>query len=69
MDEEGRFMKKKYQSVVRRVVLLPLSVMTVIVCVTIVSCVMGFINMRQQMIDSNVSSMQISQNQDRKSVV
>lgn len=56
-------MEKKYQSVVRRVVLLPLSVMTVIVCVTIVSCVMGFINMRQQMIDSNVSSMQISQNQ------
>lgn len=54
---------KKFQSIVRRVVLLPMSVMTVFVCITIVSCVIGFINMRQQMIDSNISSLQISQNQ------
>lgn len=56
-------MKNKHPSIVRRVVLLPLSVMTVIVCVTIVSCVLGFLNMRQQMVDSNISSLQISQNQ------
>lgn len=54
---------KKFQSIVRRVVLLPMSVMTVIVCITIVSCVIGFLNMRQQMIGSNISSLQISQNQ------
>lgn len=56
-------MEKKFQSVVRRVVLLPMSVMTMIVCITIVSCVIGFLNMRQQMIDSNISTLQISQNQ------
>lgn len=55
--------QKKTQSIVRRVVLLPMSVMTIIVCITIVSCVIGFLNMRQQMIDSNISTLQISQNQ------
>lgn len=55
--------QKKSQSIVRRVVLLPMSVMTIIVCITIVSCAIGFLNMRQQMIDSNISTLQISQNQ------
>lgn len=55
--------EKKFQSIVRRVVLLPMSVMAVIVCITIISCVIGFFNMRQQMVDNNLSSLQISQNQ------
>lgn len=54
---------KKFRSIVRRVVLLPMSVMAVIVCITIISCVIGFFNMRQQMVDSSLSSLQVSQNQ------
>ncbi|MCI8895890.1 MAG: histidine kinase [Lachnospiraceae bacterium] len=55
--------EKKFQSIVRRVVLLPMTVMAAIVCITIISCIIGFFNMRQQMIDSNLSSLQVSQNQ------
>lgn len=55
--------EKKFQSIVRRVVLLPMSVMTVIVCITIISCIISFVYMQQRMVQSNISSMQISQNQ------
>lgn len=54
---------KKFQSIIRRVVLLPMSVMAAIVCVTIISCAIGFFNMRQQMVERSLSSLQVSQNQ------
>lgn len=54
---------KKFQSIVRRVVLFPLTVLVIVMIITIVSCLFSFFNMQQQMIDSNVNSLQISMNQ------
>lgn len=55
--------EKKFQSIVRRVVLFPLMVLVIVMFITIISCLFSFFNMQQMMIDNNVNSLQISMNQ------
>lgn len=55
--------EKKFQSIVRRVVLFPMTVLVIIMLVTIVSCLYSFFHMQQQMVASNLNSLQISMNQ------
>lgn len=58
-----RLENKKFKSVVHRVVVWPMSIMAIVVCITIISSVIGFMNMRQQMVNGNLAVLQISQNQ------
>lgn len=55
--------EKKFQSIVKRVVLFPLVVLVLVMLITIISCLFSFFNMQQKMIDNNVNSLQISMNQ------
>lgn len=55
--------EKNFQSIVRRVVLFPLTVLVIVMLITIISCLFSFLNMQQMMIDNNVNSLQISMNQ------
>lgn len=54
---------KKFQSIVRRVVLFPMTVLVIVMVITIVSCLFSFFNMQEQMVASNINSIQISMNQ------
>jgi len=54
---------KKFKSIVRRVVLLPLLVMAIIGLVSISACLVTFFNVQKQIIRSNQESLQIAQNQ------
>lgn len=55
--------EKQFQSIVKRVVIVPLAVLVLVLAVTVVSCLLSFFNMQQQMLDSNINSLRISANQ------
>lgn len=53
----------KFRSIIRQVVILPLTVLLVIMAIMVVSTIISYLNMEKQMIESNVNAMQISLNQ------
>ncbi len=55
--------EKQFQSIVKRVVLVPLTVLVLVLAVTVVSCLFSFFNMQQQMVESNINSLRISASQ------
>ncbi len=55
--------KSKYRSIIRQVVILPLTVLLFIMFIMVSSCIVSYINVENQMLESNVNALQISLNQ------
>lgn len=55
--------QEKFQSIVKKIVILPLSVMGLFTIVSLVSFFFVYVNMTNQILDGNLNSVQISQNQ------
>lgn len=55
--------KKKFRSIIREVVFLPLTVLLVIMVIMVISVIISYVNVEKQMIESNVNALQVSINQ------
>ncbi len=55
--------KERFRSVVKKIVILPMSVMGLFTVVSFVACFFVYIHMKNEILNSNLSSVQISQNQ------
>ncbi|MBE5889696.1 MAG: HAMP domain-containing protein [Lachnospiraceae bacterium] len=63
MRKKVKSEKKKYKSVVQKIVIWPLTVMSLIAIVTIVSIGVTLFHVQKQIVDSNMNSLSISQSQ------
>ncbi|SCP97399.1 Histidine kinase-, DNA gyrase B-, and HSP90-like ATPase [Anaerobium acetethylicum] len=61
--KESIMKEKRFRSIIREVIILPLLVMGAIIIITIAACIISYQNMEDKMVDSNFNSLQIALSQ------